>query len=66
MQKKPWQIQHLLIKNINKLYIIKNKELLAIQWLGLCAFTDKGPGSIQDQGTKILQAAQHSQNKLIN
>ena len=27
---------------------------LEVQWLGLCTFTDKGPGSIPGQGTKIL------------
>ena len=27
-----------------------------IQWLGLCAFTAEGAGSIPGQGTKILQA----------
>ena len=34
-----------------------------VQWLGLCAFTPKGLGSIPGQGTKILQAAQCGQNK---
>ena len=34
---------------------------LAVQWLGLCAFTAEGPGSISGQGTKIPQAMQHSQ-----
>ena len=29
---------------------------LAVQWLGLCTFTVKGPGSIPDQGTKIPHA----------
>ena len=29
---------------------------LVVQWLGLCAFTGKGAGSILGQGTKILQA----------
>ena len=27
-----------------------------VQWLGLCAFTALGPGSIPGQGTKIPQA----------
>ena len=31
---------------------------LAVQWLGLCAFTAEGPGSFPDRGTKILQAMQ--------
>ena len=30
---------------------------LAVQWLGLCALTAKGPGSIPSRGTKIPQAA---------
>ena len=33
---------------------------LAVQWLGLGAFTAEGPGSIPGQGTKILQATWHS------
>ena len=28
---------------------------LVVQWLGLCAFTAEGPGSIPGQGTKIPQ-----------
>ena len=36
-------------------------NLLAVQWLGLHAFTAKGPGSILGQGTKILQAARPGQ-----
>ena len=31
---------------------------LAVQWLGLRAFTVKGPGSIPGEGTEIPQAAQ--------
>ena len=34
-----------------------------VQWLGLCAFTSKGLGSIPGQGTKILQGAWHDQKK---
>ena len=30
---------------------------LALQWLGLCAFTDQGLGSIPGLGTKNPQAA---------
>ena len=36
---------------------------LAVQWLGLHAFTAKGMGSIPGQGTKIPQATQYSKNK---
>ena len=39
---------------------------LAVQWLGLCALTAKGPSSVSGQGTKIPQAAQHdSPQKII-
>ena len=33
------------------------------QWLEPCAFTAQGVDSISDQGTKILQARQHSRKK---
>ena len=36
---------------------------LAVQWLGPCAFTAGGPGSIPGQATKILQAAWCGQKK---
>ena len=36
---------------------------LAVQWLGPCAFTAEGLGSIPGLGTNIPQAAQHSQKK---
>ena len=36
---------------------------LAVQWLGLCAFTAEGPGFIPGQGTKIPQAAWCGQKK---
>ena len=38
---------------------------LVVQWLGLCTFTAKGPGSIPGRGTKILQDTQHSQKNKI-
>ena len=34
---------------------------LAVQWLGLRAFTAKGPGLIPSQRTKIPQAILHGQ-----
>ena len=37
-----------------KKFIIRNS--LVVQWLGLCASTAGGMGSILGQGTKILQA----------
>ena len=36
---------------------------LVVQWLGPCAFTAEGPGSIHAQGTKIPQATQSGQKK---
>ena len=41
---------------------IKNRATgnsLAVQWLGLHAFTAEGPGSISGRGTKISQAVWH-------
>ena len=35
---------------------------LAVQWLGLHAFTAEGPDSIPGWGTKIQQAMQRGQN----
>ena len=36
---------------------------LEVQWLGFCAFTAKGPGSIPGRGAKIPQATQRVQKK---
>ena len=36
---------------------------LVVQWLGLCASTAMGPGSIPGWGTKIPQAVQPGQKK---
>ena len=36
---------------------------MAVQWLGLCAFTAVGPSSIPDQGSKIPQAVLYGQKK---
>ena len=36
---------------------------LEVQWLGLCAFTANGPGSMPGWGTKIPQAAWRGQRK---
>ena len=36
-------------------------ESLAVQWLELCALTDRDPGSVPDWGTKIPQTVQHDQ-----
>ena len=43
--------------------IISQGNFLAVQWLGLLAFTAEGSGSVPGQGTKILQAMWHSQKK---
>ena len=49
----------------------KNKDAgnsLVVQWLGLCAFTADGAGSIPGGGTKIPQAERHSHvvfNKIV-
>ena len=41
---------------------------LAVQWLGLSAFTaeGQGPGSIPGQGTRMPQATQRGQKKTNN
>ena len=39
----------------------KKGNSLAVQWLGLGAFTAQGPVSIPGQGTKIPQAARYGQ-----
>ena len=39
------------------------RNSLAVQWLRLCACIAKVPGSIPGWGTKISQAARHSQKK---
>ena len=38
-------------------------NFLAVQWLGMHAFTAEGTGSVPGQGTKILQAVQCGQKK---
>ena len=37
----------------------KRGNSLVVQWLGLCASTARGTGSIPDRGTKIPHAAKH-------
>ena len=41
----------------------KSGNSLAVQWLGLCASTAGGPGSIPGRGTEIPQATRHSQKQ---
>ena len=40
-----------------------NWNSLAVQWLGLHAFTAEGLGSVPGGGAKMPQAAQYSQKK---
>ena len=42
---------------------------LVVQWLGLCAFTSQGLGSLPGLETKILQTVWHgpsTQKKIVN
>ena len=48
---------------LNKLSELRYRNSLAVQWLGLGAFSAKGPGSIPGRGTKIPQAVQRSQKQ---
>ena len=53
--------------NLISLLLKMNKgNSLVVQWLGLCAITAKGAGSIPGRGTKITPATQHSQKRKIN
>ena len=38
-------------------------SFLAVQWLGLCAFTVRGTGSVPGQGTKVWWVVQSSQKQ---
>lgn len=38
---------------------------MAVQWLGLLAFTAKGRGSVTGRGTRIPQASGHGQKKIF-
>ena len=40
-----------------------SRNSLVVQWLGLCASTAGGTGSLPGWGTKILHAAQCGENK---
>ena len=42
------------------------REFVAVQWLGFCAFTAEGAVSTPDLGTKILQAMWISQKEKKN
>lgn len=43
-----------LICKMGVITIVPGNSLAVQEWLGLCAFTDKGPGSIPGQGIKVL------------
>ena len=51
------------IQEVNGIEVDNVGTSLAVQQLGLRALTAEGPGSIPGQGTKIPQAARHSQKK---
>ena len=51
---------------ISLLLKINKGNSLVVQWLGLCAITAKGAGSIPGQGTKITPATQHSQKRKLS
>ena len=47
----------------NKIWTNNCGNSLAVQWLGLHAFTAEGLGSVPGGGAKMPQAAQYSQKK---
>ena len=59
----PWK-STLFIKKKKQEHFLGNS--LAAQWLGLCTFTRRDPGSILGWGTKILQAMPGDQKKKKN
>ena len=40
-----------------------SRNSLAVQWLGPCALTAEGPGSVSGRGANIPQASWHGQRK---
>ena len=44
---------------------VTRRNSLAVQWLGLGAFTAEGLGSIPGRGTKILQGSRCGQKKIF-
>ena len=49
------------MKMSGSLTLLFCRNSLAVQWLGLCAFTGEGTGSIPGWVTKILQAVEPDQ-----
>ena len=60
---KEFTVRRMITKDISN-FLKKCWEFLAVQWLGVGAFTAEGLGSIPSWGTKIPQAMWHSQKKL--
>ena len=62
-----WACHISVLKLGSKYYCQKKKKRignsLAVQWLGLGAYTARGLGSIPGQGTNILQAVKYGQKK---
>ena len=57
---------HLLLSNLTSLGDLVKMQILgnslAVQWVGIHAFTAEGPDSILGWGSKIPQATWHGQN----
>ena len=53
-----WLLIILSLPTAESYFIFISGNTLAVQWLGLHAFTAEGLGSISGQGTKIPQAVQ--------
>ena len=56
-----WLLIILSLPTAESYFIFISGKTLAVQWLGLHAFTAKGPDSNPGQETKISQATQYSQ-----
>lgn len=56
---------HISVLKLGSKYYCKKRigNSLAVQWLGLGAYTARGLGSIPGQGTNILQAVKYGQKK---
>ena len=57
-----WNLQFLM-KMSGSLTLLFCRNSLAVQWLGLCAFTVEGTGSIPGWITKILQVVEPDKKK---
>ena len=53
-------------KTVGSIFMLNiQREFHVVQWLGLGTLTARGPGSIPDQGTEIMQVVWLSQPKVI-